>query len=177
MGRFGLLTHAFTLPFNAQDDGQRDGERGGGGFLAFLSKGRRMVVPHQIWMLQRVEDTLLTLNHNLPLSLHQEAGGTRSTQAAVNDDDDDDEGNPDGNVNNDGDGGSGGSGNNLLRHPHRHPQAALSHPNLHNYPNYPHPAMALLSRLEDGTDLLTLSALLDQGCRCRRDELGRLVSV
>jgi hypothetical protein len=43
----GPLRHPFTLPFDAQ------GRPGG------VSSGTRMVIPYQIWMLQRVEDTVL----------------------------------------------------------------------------------------------------------------------
>ena len=44
---FGPLRHAFSLPFDAQ------GRPGG------VSVGTRMVIPYQIWMLQRVEETVL----------------------------------------------------------------------------------------------------------------------
>jgi len=46
--RKGPLTHTFSLPFDAH------GCPGG------LSRGRRMVVPYHIWMLQRLEATLET---------------------------------------------------------------------------------------------------------------------
>jgi len=42
----GPLTHSFSLPFDAH------GRPGG------LSQGTRMVVPYQVWMLQRLEATL-----------------------------------------------------------------------------------------------------------------------
>ena len=42
----GPLVHGFSLPFGA------DGRRGG------VSTGRRMVVPYQVWMLQRLEPTV-----------------------------------------------------------------------------------------------------------------------
>lgn len=43
----GPLVHDFTLPFDAA------GKPGGA-----ASRGRRMVVPHQVWMLQRLEGAL-----------------------------------------------------------------------------------------------------------------------
>ena len=43
---WGPLIHAFSLPFAS------DGSRGA------VSTGRRMVIPYQIWMLQRLEPTL-----------------------------------------------------------------------------------------------------------------------
>merc|ERR1712039_114520 len=47
---FGPLIHDFTLPFD------KEGKLGG------EVTGRRMVIPYQIWMLQRLEGTLQCLD-------------------------------------------------------------------------------------------------------------------
>lgn len=46
----GALTHEFSLPFPARKNG------------AHATRGRRLVVPYHVWMLQRIEAALGALN-------------------------------------------------------------------------------------------------------------------
>ena len=60
----GPLTHEFTLPFG------ENGEVGG------LSMGRRMVIPYQVWMLQRLEDCMRPPVAVSVLRMLERVGGT-----------------------------------------------------------------------------------------------------
>jgi hypothetical protein len=61
--RSGPLVHNFTLPFD------KSGRPGG------TSHGRRMVLPYQVWMLQRLEPTIQQHSTEVGKLLRRVAGG------------------------------------------------------------------------------------------------------